>query len=85
MCEKEGNDQGCCCCCGSYVGVIVFGILTAIGFFSALIQLISPSEQKNIDGSDMSEEQKEQTAMNNLVGTIIYGIEIVPFVLVLIW
>ena len=40
MCEKEGNDHGCCCCCGSYVGVIFFGILSALAFIGDIINLM---------------------------------------------
>lgn len=56
MCEKEGNDQGCCCCCGSYVGVIVFGIMSALEFIGAIINLMQaaamdPAEMCKGDGT----------------------------------
>ena len=40
MCEKEGNDHGCCCCCGSYVGVIFFGIMSALALIGDIINLM---------------------------------------------
>ena len=41
ICEKEGNDQGFLCCFGSYVGVIVAGILQAIAFVLSIVNLFT--------------------------------------------
>ena len=41
FCEKEGNDKGFLCCCGSYVGVIVAGVIQAIALVYSVIFLFS--------------------------------------------
>ena len=35
VCNEEGNDMGCCLCLPSYVGIIVFAVLTVVGAVAA--------------------------------------------------
>ena len=56
MCNEETNDKACCCCAPSYVGVIVFGALTAIWMIFNIIGIIVPGEV-GWDGMPLSTEE----------------------------
>ena len=42
MCKEETNDNACCCCAPSYVGVIVFGVITSIFWVLSILGLAMP-------------------------------------------
>ena len=44
MCNEETNDRACCCCGPSYIGVIVFGALTAVWMILTILGMIVPGE-----------------------------------------
>ena len=37
--QKIKNDKGCCLCCASWIGVLVFGVLTAVGLLNSVLDL----------------------------------------------
>ena len=87
-CENEGNDNGCCCCCGSYVGVITMGILWTIGWALAIVNLLVSDPAANLP-PEMSDEDKQMAVdANYFFQFIVIGLDtlqIIPFIIVLIW
>ena len=83
MCKDETNDKACCCCGPSYIGVIVFGVLTAIALPLNIVGLIWPS-QKGWDGKQLSTEELEANYATALFSVVMYAIVLIPFMLVLI-
>merc|ERR1719150_2393200 len=80
MFKDEKNDNACCCIGPSYIGVLIFGALTAVFWcynFYLLIELLLSDKPDNDDFN-----YAMFTVIFNL---IVNGIALIPYILCLIW